>query len=123
MRTERNIFMTINIVAAIAMGILLFFILKQQGQISHEDLLIQQERAASILRSCRGQNKRHTETLKTVNVQFDLAEQGASSARIGELEGSKHFTVLIINALAPKQDCLKMLHKAVPSYTSTIPAD
>lgn len=99
---QRLTFLALNIVAAIAMGVLFYFV-HEQGQ------TIQAERRASVLRNCHDQNQRHWNTIATLD---ELIAQ-APPARRAQAAASRRYTVLLIQALAPLQDCDALVKRAV----------
>lgn len=108
LRTQRIIFLIINVVAALSIAILFWAIVHQQGQIRKAAADIQQERYSSILRSCLDQNERHDDAIKTLNKL--LTKSGVSKAR---RKASRRTTIQFINALAPKRDCIKVVADTV----------
>lgn len=94
---QRRIFLALNTVAAIAMAILLV----QHRHLSHQQRI---DRRTTIIRSCNDQNARHVETIRTLD---NLIAKLPPSQR-AQANRSKQFTVLLINALAPVQDCEKL---------------
>lgn len=104
LKTERRLFQAINIAAAIALAVMFYFI-------SNQNQTIQDQRRESILRACRDQNARHFNTIKTLD---KLIAQLPESQR-KQAEGSRNFTVLLIDALAPVQNCKKLVNESVHS--------
>lgn len=74
---------------------------------------IQDERAASVLRSCQETNGRHDATIGALDELMARAGVGASYQRLVLLEQSRMSTVLLVNALAPKQDCKRLVSSRV----------
>lgn len=114
LRTQRRIFLVINVIAAVSMGILFYFIIHQQHQITRQAQTIQDERVANILRGCRSQNLRHDKTIKRLDAL--LKSSGVSKAKQKQ---SRQNTVFLIDALQPKQDCQKLVRLQVPSERET----
>jgi uncharacterized protein YlxW (UPF0749 family) len=101
LRLQRRIFLFINCVSAVAMGILFWAVVHQQHQITRANHAIQEQRHESIIRDCQDQNVRHDNTIKTLNKLIaNLPRDERARA-----ETNKAFTVVLINALAPKQNC------------------
>lgn len=113
LKRQRRIFVIINVIAAISMAILFYFIVHQQYQIGHQTQIIQHERVEAIFRQCRDQNERHSNATATLN---KLLPARLATPRILR---SRRFTTLMINALAPYQDCNKVTQQAVPSATDS----
>ena len=70
---------------------------------------IQSQRVAAVRMSCQDQNRRHDETIATLD---KLIAQVPGSRRQRAKE-SRNSTVLLINALAPKRDCEAVVRAAV----------
>lgn len=100
----RNVLLCALIVAAVANGILFYFV-HQQGQ------QIQRERRVAIVRQCQDQNERHAETISILDAQI----QRLPPDRRARAEASRSATVLLIDALAPLRDCDKLADKFVKS--------
>jgi uncharacterized protein YycO len=73
---------------------------------------IQRQRVASILTSCRDQNMRNRETIRTLD-QLIARLPAHQRARA---RASRQNTILIVNALAPYQDCKALAARRVPSF-------
>lgn len=73
---------------------------------------IQQERVATVLRSCREQNLRHDATIHSLD---ELIRRLPPEKRTRAVQ-SRAGTVLLINALAPKRDCATLARATVPSH-------
>lgn len=67
--------------------------------------MIQSSRADSIRRSCVEQNVQHDETIRTLDEQIAERKRTASPEIARRLDESRAFTLLLIQALAPRQDC------------------
>lgn len=84
------------------MGILFYFVHNQNAK-------IQAERRASVIRSCVSQNMRHDNTIKTLDKEISQLPPD----RQAQAAASRKFTILIIDALAPKKNCEKQAEIAV----------
>lgn len=88
------------------------YLLRQQHATTD---LIQDQRRDSILRTCEDQNKRHGDTLKVLDkVIAKVLKSDPSETTKKQLAASRANNVLLINALAPKQDCATLVEEAVP---------
>jgi len=74
---------------------------------------IQASRAENVLSACREQNARHDATVTTLDQLLADAAHTASPARRRQLAQSRTSTVLLIDALAPKRDCLARVRELV----------
>jgi type VI protein secretion system component VasK len=72
---------------------------------------IQKERERSIRTTCEEQNKRNKSTVRALD---QLIEQAPASRR-DRARQSRAGTVLLINALAPMQDCEELVRDRVKS--------
>jgi len=70
------------------------------------------DRAATILAACRDQNARHAATIDELNTLYARFERGASKTRLVQLRTSKGFTLLLVDRLAPQQDCQAVVSRA-----------
>lgn len=66
---------------------------------------INDSRAEVTYTSCLGQNQRNKNTVKALDKQIEKAKKTASPEQLARLKASRDFTVLLINALVPVQDC------------------
>lgn len=82
----------------------------QSISIRHQAALIQKERIETIARSCKDQNRRHD---KAVIALFQLLKK--SGVKQEKRQAAARPVLTLINALAPHQDCQKIIEKAVPS--------
>jgi hypothetical protein len=73
--------------------------------------MIQASRADSIRRACVEQNERHDRTLRTLDALLTARAEGVSRARLERLKESRASTVLLIEALAPRDDCEKRVDR------------
>lgn len=99
---QRRLFIIINVVAALSIGLLFHFITNQNAE-------IQKQRRDFVIRACTDQNHRHDATIK----QLDKVIEKLPPDRKARAEATKTSTVLLINALAPKFDCEKIADLAV----------
>lgn len=76
-------------------------------------LAIQHERADSIRRACIEQNARHDATVATLDRLLAERMNEVPPARRAQLRDSRRFTVLLIDALAPKRDCSARVAESV----------
>lgn len=70
------------------------------------------ERAASILRSCGNQNTAHTNTLATLHQIIGASVKRANPQQRPEILAAESAATLIINSLAPYQNCRQLLAKS-----------
>lgn len=102
--SQRRVFVVLNVVAAIAFAVLFYFV-HEQGQ------TIQRERRAAVIRACQDTNERHRNTIRTLDQRIaKLPPKQRAQAMNG-----RDFTVQLINALAPLQDCEKLADRVVPT--------
>jgi len=66
---------------------------------------IKQSRTASIREACRAQNRRHAHTVRTLKHIFTQATRGLPRAARPQLKRSHQATLLLVDALAPIEDC------------------
>jgi hypothetical protein len=74
---------------------------------------IQAQRKDSILSSCRDQNGRHDNTIRKLDKGLAAATK-AHPERAVQARESRSFTVTLIEALAPKQNCEQRARELVP---------
>jgi hypothetical protein len=110
LRLQRRIFLAINIAAAVAMAVLFYFIVHQQHEISKQTDVIQAQRIEAIVRECQSSNDRHDKAVHILNEL--LSVPGVSAARRHD---TKRFTVPLISAITPKQNCNKLAEQVVPT--------
>lgn len=71
---------------------------------------INRERAANIARSCREVNERHDATIRELDRLFAVRLRGADSqSERKRAQESRDGTVLLIDALAPRRDCARLV--------------
>lgn len=110
LRLQRRIFLALNTVAAIAVGILFYLVIQQQHQITHQSQDIQNERARATLVSCQEQNQRHDATIRQLK---KVLNQPGVPERVRQ--SSYRNTILLINALQPRQNCKQRVARFVTS--------
>lgn len=84
-------------------------LLREQGSQADE---IQRQRAESIQRECRNQNLRHENTIDQLNEQIAVILKTHPS-RAQEIRRQVKYTIALIDALAPHQDCAKQVKTSV----------
>lgn len=104
-----RVFLIINTIAAVVVLLGVVLIIRQQHQITSQNEFIQQQRTENILSQCENQNSRRANTIATLNQEI-LSLKGKRRIRAERNEG---FTIALINALAPHQNCLRLVRKAV----------
>lgn len=99
---QRRLFIIINLVAVLAWAVMFYLWWTQHNDIQHQ-------RYASVLRNCLDQNTRRANTVKTLN-HIILRLPPKQQARAAKNE---QFTILLINSLAPHQNCINVAHNAL----------
>lgn len=79
---------------------------------------IQAQRANSIVTNCRETNRRHDNTLRKLDEVIAQIPPGPERVRA---EQNKPSTVLLIDALVPKQDCRDQLNDALKPAPQLLP--
>lgn len=77
---------------------------------------VQESREQSVLTTCSQQNARHDKTIAALNAfvdQYKKAHPGLSAKDLREIQQSIQGNVSLINALAPTQDCQKVVDRLV----------
>lgn len=113
---QRDVFLALNIAAAISMAVLVILFLHLTHKVSNQSTEIQHQRIESITRSCRDQNARHDRTILALRVIVHRLEI-QQPAKKAQLENALKQNELLINALAPRQNCLVVVARAVPTTT------
>lgn len=72
---------------------------------------IQASRIDVALTTCRDQNARRTNTINQLDDIIAKRSKGAPPAERARMRTSRAFTILLIDALAPHQDCNKVIHE------------
>lgn len=76
-----------------------------------------QAQRVSVTRSlCEAQNTRHRETIRALDGVLARASRGASRAKRIEIYASRAPTILLINQLAPYQDCNALVRFATTGH-------
>lgn len=94
---------------------------KQQVALKQQQAQIQNQRRESILNDCKDQNTRHDNTINFLNSLAKKIEKQHPDKKAA-VESSLKQDYLLINALAPKQDCLALVKESVPSDKKPIPS-
>lgn len=92
--------------AAVAGGVAFFSARNAIGQTTRE-------RSQNVERNCADVNWRHDQAVRTVDRILDPRLRGAGRAERARLEASRETTVLIIEALTPKRDCVALARRQV----------
>lgn len=77
------------------------------------DEKIQDERALSIILNCEAQNQRHDQTINVLDQRINEAKRGQTPQRQKEIQASRDYTALLVDALVPKLDCEEEARKRV----------
>jgi hypothetical protein len=93
---------------ALAVGAMFFAVFRSIA-VTHA---IQVERARNVLTNCESQNRRHDATIETLDRQIEQVQR-VKPELATQFRASRNFTVLLINAMAPKQDCAALVRKQV----------
>lgn len=101
-----------------ALNITLLLLALAAGAGVYALILVQNERAQTILRACRQQNDRHAATVSELDSLLAKAKQHASPARLKQIRENRASTVLLIDALAPYQNCQRVLAQATSNTPS-----
>lgn len=89
---------------------------QQTTIIQRQTNIIQQQRRDSVRKTCQEQNERHKNTVKVFNGIFAKALKKATDpVQRAQLLSSRNANLLVINALAPHQNCDEVVRKAVPT--------
>lgn len=88
--------------ASIFIGVMLF-------------VTINNERGRNVRNSCEETNRRHNSTVARLDARLDKAKLRASPAQANRLRESREFTVSLIDALQPVQDCDEVVRDQVGS--------
>lgn len=70
------------------------------------------DRNESILRACEQQNERHTRTIRELDRILHRAERVAPPLRRAQIQESRASTVLLIDQLAPYENCQQQVRLA-----------
>lgn len=74
---------------------------------------IQTQRREGIISECRDQNRRHDRTIAKLDSIAATLSKGKSAAVKASIRQSISYNVELIDALAPKQNCVKLADKYV----------
>lgn len=107
----RQALIAFAIIGITSVGSLVGFgiLLSKQGQTASE---IQAQRRESIFRSCYEQNLRHDNTITQLQIISDVNVK-RHPERATEIKESVRPTITLIDALAPKQNCVKLVKESV----------
>jgi hypothetical protein len=94
-------------------GIGLWALLNASGETNARIAAIQAQRRQSVNNTCVAQDQRHDATIKRLNAGLNAAEKTASPAQLAQVRQSRAFTISLINALAPKQNCQAAVKRAL----------
>lgn len=142
LKLQRRIFLALNTCAAIAVAVLVYLFVQTDHRVNGQTKEIQKQRAESIMRGCKDQNMRHDHTFvvikqilirqiesgklatpagkklfkeKGTNLTFPQIVSSVPKAQQARVSQSVSLTLLLIDALAPKQNCDKLADVAVSS--------
>lgn len=103
--------MAFGIIGLTSVGSLVGFgiVLSKQGQTASE---IQAQRRDSIYRSCFAQNLRHDNTITQLQI-ISEANTKKHPDRATQIKESIKPTITLIDALVPKEDCVRLVQKSV----------
>lgn len=114
---RRNILLAVAVVLSTGNAIVAPVSFRANAQRAREArqlaIRIQQERTASISEGCQQQNSRHDATIAALDALLARASRDANSARREQLKQSRRSTVLLIDSLAPKQNCEALVKSRV----------
>lgn len=91
-----------DILLVAALGLILIGVIGLKAINTAND--VQEAREDAIRTTCQETNERHDNTIEALDDALDRAEH-LHPAQAEQIERSRTFTVLLINALVPKQDC------------------
>jgi hypothetical protein len=91
-----------------------------QGRANDRDQIraIQEERIGNIRDNCVETNRRHDATIAALDARFVQLAASASAKERQQLQASRDFTVSLIDALAPKDDCAARVRDQTEHSTS-----
>lgn len=112
-RAERRLASVLNyavygIVVLLAGGLVWAFVVN--GSQTAE---IQSQRERNIRESCEAQNRRHDGTIGVLDRLIAQRAKSASPAEVRQMRSSRAYTVLLIDALAPHQDCADVVARSL----------
>jgi cell division protein FtsN len=83
------------------------------GKINPTIQAIQAERARNVRANCLDTNDRHDRTIATLDRRLQVAVRRAPPAQARQIRASREFSVALINALAPRRDCERLVKRQV----------
>lgn len=118
---QRKLFLLINVVAALAVGIGAYLIWHQNNEIRGQAAQIQAQRYWSVLRLCEDQNRRNEHTIGQLKAIAKKIERHASAKKRAQINQSIGYNVILIDALAPVESCRKVALAAITKPPVTPP--
>lgn len=82
---------------------------------------IQTQRVTNTLANCKDQNARHDHTIDALDKLIAMATKGIPPAQAAEMKRGRASTILLIDALAPKQDCERRVRMLTAPQSSRAP--
>lgn len=110
---QRKLFLLINVVAALAVGIGAYLIWHQNNEIRGQAAQIQAQRYWSVLRLCEDQNHRNKHTIGKLEEIAKKISQHVGQKERAQLKQSIGYNIELIDALAPVQRCRKIALEAI----------
>lgn len=117
-RAESNRLSRFVLVLALALVMtlgLVGFAVKQSSsatnQLTNLTQTIQRQRFDAVISNCRAQNQRNRSTIHTLDKLLQRARRHASPKMRAQLQASRSGTVLLIDALAPVQNCTRQAER------------
>lgn len=103
------------VVAVIGLGVIAHSValIIAFGQVHRQVERINDERTRNILMVCADTNARHDGTIRALNVILARQLKTAGPRERARLRASRENTVLLIEALAPKRDCVRLARQQV----------
>lgn len=95
-----------------ALVIVLLLMCASLGLTAYTVTALANERTDAIIRECHDQNQRHDHTVAELDVLLARAEKHAPPAQRKQMAASRQFTILLIDQLAPRQNCAKAAVRA-----------
>lgn len=106
----------IQVASLFAFGILSVYLTNENHKRADENakliITIQEERKNAFISSCQDQNDRHDNTIQLLQKNGDdlIRKQ---PERTAEIRNSIRLSILLIDAIIPKRNCLKLANEAV----------
>jgi uncharacterized protein HemX len=91
-----------------ALAITLILMAAAVGLCAYTLTQLQNQRIQNITRACVDQNARHTATVAQLDAELRLAE-ARYPKRAAEIQANRQSTILLIDTLAPYQNCQHVL--------------